>query len=215
MQRVAVINCTRHTTTHQFIWHQQKCAALGGSPMECGVVSQHCEIPYFHPRHRNPTSWNGPSKNSVDPAEPPPHQCRTFPLLFAQMWYGPYAACKCGVEEQTVDHVVLQCPIYRPPQSSWTARPDGSGRWDDPMAAQHLRCSTFAPRSSAAKQWLEQLAQNKKICCCLCTLYAYPHPNPFHTEKSYLFGTQTFERAPSVDGTLGKFCFEPKDLEKF
>jgi len=23
-------------------------------------------------------------------------------------------ACECGAEEQTVDHVVLQCPIYRP-----------------------------------------------------------------------------------------------------
>jgi len=25
------------------------------------------------------------------------------------------AACECGVEEQTVDHVVLQCPFHRPP----------------------------------------------------------------------------------------------------
>ena len=25
------------------------------------------------------------------------------------------AACECGTEEQTVDHVVLQCPIHRPP----------------------------------------------------------------------------------------------------
>ena len=25
------------------------------------------------------------------------------------------AACECGVEEQTVDHVVIQCPIHRPP----------------------------------------------------------------------------------------------------
>ena len=24
-------------------------------------------------------------------------------------------ACECGAEEQTVDHVVLQCPIHRPP----------------------------------------------------------------------------------------------------
>jgi len=24
------------------------------------------------------------------------------------------AACECGTEEQTVDHVVLQCPIHRP-----------------------------------------------------------------------------------------------------
>ena len=26
------------------------------------------------------------------------------------------AACVCGAEEQTVDHVVLQCPIHRPPR---------------------------------------------------------------------------------------------------
>jgi len=24
------------------------------------------------------------------------------------------AACECGAEEQTVDHVVLQCPIHQP-----------------------------------------------------------------------------------------------------
>jgi len=26
------------------------------------------------------------------------------------------AACECGAEEQTADHVVLQCPIHRPPR---------------------------------------------------------------------------------------------------
>ena len=36
--------------THQFIWQQQqKYGAPGGSPMECGVVGQHCETRYFHP----------------------------------------------------------------------------------------------------------------------------------------------------------------------
>jgi len=60
--------CTRRTT-HLFIWQQhQECGALGRSPMECGVVGQHYETPYFHLRHRHPPSWNGPSKNSVGPA---------------------------------------------------------------------------------------------------------------------------------------------------
>jgi len=28
----------------------------------------------------------------------------------------PSAACECGAdEEQTIDHIVLQCPIHRPP----------------------------------------------------------------------------------------------------
>jgi len=26
-----------------------------------------------------------------------------------------YAACECGAEGQTVNHVVLQCPIHQPP----------------------------------------------------------------------------------------------------
>ena len=30
-------------------------------------------------------------------------------------WGMATAACECGAEEQTVDHVVLQCPIHRPP----------------------------------------------------------------------------------------------------
>ena len=30
--------CTRRTTTHQFTWQQQKCDALGGSPMEGGMI---------------------------------------------------------------------------------------------------------------------------------------------------------------------------------
>jgi len=25
------------------------------------------------------------------------------------------AACECGTEKETIDHPVLQCPIYRPP----------------------------------------------------------------------------------------------------
>ena len=43
------------------------------------------------------------------------HRYRTFPLLLAQIGYGPSAVCECGAGEQTVDHVVLQCPIHRPP----------------------------------------------------------------------------------------------------
>jgi len=27
----------------------------------------------------------------------------------------PSSACECGAEEQTADHVVLQCPIHQPP----------------------------------------------------------------------------------------------------
>ena len=29
--------------------------------------------------------------------------------------YASSAACECGAEKQIVEHVVLQCPIHRPP----------------------------------------------------------------------------------------------------
>jgi len=57
--------------------------------------------------------WNAEWADS--PAWPPLHQCWTFPLLLVQTGMAPSAACECGTEEQTVDHVVLQCPIHRPP----------------------------------------------------------------------------------------------------
>jgi len=41
------------------------------------------------------------------------HIFRHTEQLLARM--ASFAACECGAEEQTVDHVVLQCPIHRPP----------------------------------------------------------------------------------------------------
>ena len=43
---------------------------------------------------------------------------RAFPLFLVQMGMASSAACECGEEVQTVDHVVLQCPIHRPPYGS-------------------------------------------------------------------------------------------------
>jgi len=47
------------------------------------------------------------------------NRLRTGVGRFRSCWYkwgmGSSAACECGEEEQTVDHAVLQCPIYRPP----------------------------------------------------------------------------------------------------
>jgi len=33
----------------------------------------------------------------------------------SKIGYGLSAACEYGAEEQTVDHIVLECPIHRPP----------------------------------------------------------------------------------------------------
>jgi len=40
-------------------------------------------------------------------------------------------ACECGAEEQTVDHVVLQCPIHRPPHGlhGLTVLDDETSEW--------------------------------------------------------------------------------------
>ena len=57
------------------------------------------------------------------------------------------AACECGTEEQTVDHVVFQYPSHRPHYGL-----HGLTVLDD--LRQSNGGSTPAPRSGAAKQWL-------------------------------------------------------------
>ena len=126
--------CTRCTTTHEFFWQQQHtCGAVGRSSMECGVGGQPHKTPHFNYRHRYTHPRNDPPKKSLGPAQPPPYGC--FRSCLYKWDMASSASCECGAE-QTVDHVVLHCPIHRPP--SRTTRPDGSGRWDNRMAAQHL-----------------------------------------------------------------------------
>ena len=62
------------------------------------------------------------------------------------------AACECDAEEQTVDHVVLHCPIHRPPHGLHvlTVLDDETLEW----------LLNICPESEA-KQWLEQLAQKE------------------------------------------------------
>ena len=60
----------------------------GRSSVECGGGRQPCKTPHFISRHRYPPSRNDPPKKSLFPAQPPPHRCRTFPLLLVQMGYG-------------------------------------------------------------------------------------------------------------------------------
>ena len=55
-------SCTRRTTSHQFIWQQHTCGAVGGSPMECGVGGQPQKTPHFHLQHRNPPTPERPSE---------------------------------------------------------------------------------------------------------------------------------------------------------
>jgi len=48
---------TCRTATHQFIWQQHTCSALGVSPLEWGVGRQTHKTPHFHPWHQHPLEW--------------------------------------------------------------------------------------------------------------------------------------------------------------
>jgi len=63
------------------------------------------------------------------------------------------ADCECGAKEQTVDLVVLQCPIHRPPHGlhELTVLDDETNR----MAAHHLPGDLVRP-SSGLKNWLKR-----------------------------------------------------------
>ena len=81
------------------------CGALGGSPMENGVVGQHYETLYFHLRHRASTPPGSPGLTASSPLF---HSC-------LHKWgMASASSCEYGAVEQTVDYVVLQCPIHRP-----------------------------------------------------------------------------------------------------
>jgi len=63
------------------------------------------------------------------------------------------ASCECGAEEQTVDHIVVQCPIHRPPHGM-----HGLTVLDDETIA--LLLNTWPEIYSAAKQWIKPTRSN-------------------------------------------------------
>jgi len=129
--------------------------------MEGGVVGQSYETLYFHPQHPHPPSRNDSPKNSVDPAYPPAHRCRTLLLLLAQMKFGLLRGL--WVWLRRTNRRPCCPPMSNPPISSWTARPDGSGRWDNRMAAQHLPRDLVRP-SSGLKNWLKRRKSREQRC---------------------------------------------------
>ena len=84
--------------------------------MECGVGSQPHKTPHFHPRwHRHPLPLERPSQEepgSDSTASAPvsgvsDHACANWYVLLHGLWV--------RLRRTTYDHVVLQCPIHRPP----------------------------------------------------------------------------------------------------
>jgi len=134
--------------------------------MECGVIGQPHKTPHFHPPHRHPASVTLPRSAWVRL-----NRLRTGVRRFHSYLYkwgvSSSAACECGAEEQTVDHVVLQCPIQRPPRGL-----HGLTVLDDETIERLLNT---CPRSSAAKQWLEKMAQKKKNALVPPSSYHTPH----------------------------------------
>jgi len=77
------------------------------------------------------------------------HQCRTFLLLPVQMGYGH--RCSLWVWRRT-NRQPCHPPLSNLSTSPRTTRPDGSGRWDNRIAAEHL------PR------YLGGIAADKRTC---------------------------------------------------
>ena len=133
-----------HTTIISSIWQQQQRCALAGPSMECGVVGQHYETPYFHPQNRHPPLWDYPAKNSVG--------LRTCSTASAQVSDVSAPDCRNGV-----------WPLLRPVSVAQKNKPStmlssdvqsidllmDCMAWRFWMMWQVISSSTPAPRSSA------------------------------------------------------------------
>jgi len=74
-----------------------------------------------------------------------------FPSCLYKWDAAPYAGRECGAEKQTVDHVILHCPIHQQPHGVHS--PDSPGRCENWMAVKHLPRDLVRPSSG------EELAQ--------------------------------------------------------
>ena len=130
--------CTRRTTTHQFIWQQQHtCGALGGSPMECGVADNPTRLRIFF----TPDTGTHPSGMTLPRrALVPLNRLRTGIGRFRSCLYkwGLALFCDLWVWRRRTNSQPCRPPMSNSSTSPWTAWPDGSGRWDNRMASQHL-----------------------------------------------------------------------------
>jgi len=117
-----------------------------------------------------PTFPEWPANNSVDPANRLHTYVGRFRSCLRKWGMVPSAACECGAEEPTVDHVVLHCPIHRPPHRvhGMTVLDDETDR----MAAEHLPRDLVRPSSG-----LKELAQTMKKAARRLKTSACTHPS--------------------------------------
>ena len=115
--------------------------------MECGKVGEHYKTPYFH---LWPTLLEWPCQEQRGLAQPPPNQWQTFPPLFA--WMGWDHFCGLWVRRRRSNHWSCCLPMSNP----WLDLPMDCTAWWFWTMRQSNGCSTPAPRSSAAKPWIER-----------------------------------------------------------
>ena len=123
---------TGRTPIHQFIWkqQQQKYGALDGSPMECGVVGEHYETPYFPPN----IGTHLPGMTLPRTAWVRLNPLRPLRLVSVAQKNRPLTYCPSLSHES---NSFMERMAWR----FWTTR-------------QSNGCSTPAPRYSAAEQWI-------------------------------------------------------------
>jgi len=146
--------------------------------MECGVGGQPHKTPHFH-LQQPATPRNDPPKKSLGPAQPPPHRCRTFPLLLVQMGYG--LLCGLWMWRRRTNRRPCCPPMSNPSASFWTAQPGGSGRWDNRMAAQHLPRDLMRPSSGFNNSLKKEALLSQKNTIMLktsrCIEFSIPPPS--------------------------------------
>jgi len=81
------------------------------------------------------------------------NRLRTFPVLLVQMGY--VLLCDLWVWRRKTNRRPCCPPMSNPSTFSWTARPDGSGRWNNWMAAQHLPRGLVRP-CNGLKNWVKR-----------------------------------------------------------
>ena len=135
--------------THLFPQHNISSVPLR-SPMECVVGEQRYKAPHFHPRHRHPPPRNDHSKKSLWVR---PNRLRTGVGCFRSCLYKwDIASSATWVWRRRTNCRQCCSLMSNPPTSPWIAWPDGSGRWDNRMAAEHLPRDLVRP-SSGSNNW--------------------------------------------------------------
>ena len=80
--------------------------------MKCGADGEPAQTPHFHPRHRRTRPRMTLQIRAWDRLNRMPIGDGGFRCCFHKWGVASFAACECGAEVQSVDHVVLQCPIH-------------------------------------------------------------------------------------------------------